>query len=172
MASQLAGWFVSVFSFLTVNTFGKYLTAFIISMFPILELRGGLIAASCFLHLPAWSSALVCMLGNILPVPFILWFIIPIFDRLKKTKRMKKIVAWCEKRANKKKKTIEDLKYYGLMIFVAIPLPVTGAWMGSLIAALLNMDKKKSILAIFCGLIIASLIMILVSYKILGGLCS
>jgi uncharacterized membrane protein len=172
MASHLAEWFVSLFSFLTVNTFGKYLTAFIISMFPILELRGGLIAASCFLHLPALSSIFVCMLGNLLPVPFILWFIMPIFDRLKKTKRMKKVVAWAEKKANKRKRTIEDLKYYGLMIFVAIPLPITGAWTGSLIAAMLDMDKKKSILAIFCGLIIASAIMYLVSYKVLGGVCS
>ena len=171
MASGLAGWFVSLFSFLTVNTFGKYLTVFIISMFPILELRGGLIAASCLLHLNPILSVIVCMLGNLLPVPFILWFIMPIFDILKKTKHIKKFVNWCEKKANKRKKTIEDLKYYGLMIFVGIPLPVTGAWMGSLIAAMLNMDKKKSLLAIFCGLLIASGIMVMVSYGILGGLC-
>ena len=171
MTSSLAEWFVSLFSFLGGTLFSKHLIAMIISMFPILELRGGLIAASCILHLNPVTGAIACIVGNLIPIPFILWFIMPLFERLKKTKHLKKVVDWCEARANKKKKKIEDLAYYGLMIFVAIPLPVTGAWMGALIASMLGMDKKKSLLAIFVGLIIATLIMILVSYGLLGGIC-
>lgn len=171
MASNLAAWFVSLFSFLTVNTFGKYLTALIISMFPVLELRGGLIASSCLLHLNPALSVLVCIIGNMIPVPFILWFIMPLFDKWKKTKHMKKIVDLVENKANKKKKQIEDLKYYGLMIFVAIPFPATGAWTGALIASMLDMDKKKSFFSIFLGVIIASLIMLIVSFGVLGSLC-
>lgn len=171
MSTKLAAWFVSVFSFLTVNTFGKYITALIISMFPVLELRGGLIASSCLLHLQPIPSAIFCIIGNMIPVPFILWFIMPLFDKWKKTKYMKKVVAWVESKANKKKRQIEDLKYYGLMIFVAIPFPATGAWTGALIAAMLDMDKKKSFFSILLGVCIASLIMLVVSYGVLGSLC-
>lgn len=167
MASSLASSLVGVFSFLK----NKYLISFIISCFPILELRGGLLAASCILGLPPIPSIIVCYLGNLLPILFILLFIMPIFEKLKKTKYLKKVVDWCEKKANKRKKQIEDLKYIGLCLFVAVPLPVTGAWTGALIASLLGMDKKKSFLSIVIGLLFASLIMYIVSYVILGGIC-
>lgn len=171
MTSKLASIFVSLFSFLGTTILGKYLTVFLISMIPLLELRGGLIAASCLLHLPAVPSLIVSIVGNMLPVPFILMFIMPLFDKLKKTKMMKKVVLWCEKKADKKKGKIEKLQYYGLFLFVAIPLPSTGAWMGSLIASILHMDKKKSFLSILFGVITAGIIMLIISYVVLGGIC-
>ena len=135
----------------------------------ILELRGGLIAAS-LLNLPMWQSFIICFIGNLIPIPFILWFINPIFRHMRHWKFMGKIVTWCEEKAHSKQEKIENLKYVGLFLFVGIPLPGTGAWMGCLIAALLNLDKKKSLLAAFLGVIMAGMIMLLFSYGLLGRL--
>lgn len=169
MTEKLAAFFVGIFSFLGTSILGKYLTIFIISLFPILELRGGLIAAS-LLDLPALNAFFVCLIGNILPIPFILWLITKIFEWLKQFNFMGKVVRWCEEKANNKKGQIEKLKYLGLYLFVAVPLPGTGAWMGALIAALLDMDKKKSLLTIFVGILTAGVIMLIISYGIIGGL--
>lgn len=169
MTEKLVAIFVSIFSFLGTTLLGKYLTIFIISLFPILELRGGLIAAS-LLEVPAFNAFLICLIGNIIPIPFILWLITKIFEWLKKFEFMSKVVKWCEKTANNKKGQIEKLKYLGLYLFVAVPLPGTGAWMGALIAALLEMDKKKSLLTILLGVLTAGIIMLIVSYGIIGGL--
>jgi len=169
MTEKIVAFFVGIFSFLGTTMLGKYLTIFIISLFPILELRGGLIAAS-LLGVPALKAFIICFIGNILPIPFILWLITKIFEWLKQFKFMSKVVRWCEKTANNKKGQIERLKYLGLYLFVAIPLPGTGAWMGALIAALLEMDKKKSLFTIFLGVLSAGIIMLIVSYGIIGGL--
>ncbi|MBQ6687250.1 MAG: small multi-drug export protein [Bacilli bacterium] len=169
MTEKIVGIFVGIFSFLGTTLIGKYLTIFIISLFPILELRGGLIAAS-LLDVPAINAFIICVIGNILPIPFILWLITKIFEWLKKFNFMGKVVRWCEEKANNKKDQIEKLKYLGLYLFVAVPLPGTGAWMGALIAALLNMDKKKSLLTILLGVLSAGVIMLIVSYGIIGGL--
>lgn len=138
---------------------------FFISCMPILELRGGLLAAS-LLNLSPITSYILCILGNILPVPFILWFIEFLFEKLKKSP-LCKIVAWIEKKANSKKEKIEKFGYIGLILFVGIPLPGTGAWTGCLIAALLGMDKKKSFLATLIGIFMASIIMMLISFGFL-----
>lgn len=152
--------FLSVFSDLKAM---PYLTVFVISMIPILELRGGILAASSFLCLDPLKSFAICILGNIIPIPFILWFITPLFNRLRKTKYFSKLVTKIENSAISKKEKIENLKYIGLFLFVGIPLPGTGAWTGSLIAALLDMDKKKSLLAATCGVILAGIIMMITS---------
>lgn len=167
MAEKLAKSFIGLFSGITGTIFGKYLIVFIISLFPILELRGGLIAAS-LLDLPMWQSFIICFIGNIIPIPFILWFINPLFRKMKNLKGLGKIVSWCENKANSKKAKIENLKYLGLFLFVGIPVPGTGAWMGCLIAALLNMDKKKSFAAATLGVVLAGIIMLIFSYGILG----
>ncbi len=167
MTQKLAHFFVSLFGGITGTLFGKYVIVFLISLMPILELRGGLIAAS-LLGLPMWQSFLLCFIGNILPIPFILWFINPLFRAMRKLKHLGKVVIWCEEKAHSKQKKIENLKYIGLFLFVGIPLPGTGAWMGCLIAALLNMDKKKSLLAALLGVILAGIIMLFVSYGIIG----
>ncbi len=166
MAGNLAHTLVEAFSGLTSLKFGKELIVFIISLMPILELRGGLIAAS-LLGLSAVKSFVICFIGNIIPIPFILWLITPIFNYLKKTKLFKGIVTKLENRAMNKKEQIEKMQYIGLLLFVGIPIPGTGAWMGCLIAALLNMEKKKAMLYAILGVIMAGIIMLLFSYGIL-----
>ena len=170
MAEKLAKTLISIFGSITSIWWGKYLVMFIISLMPILELRGGLIAAS-LLKAPIIPSFIVCFIGNIIPIPFILWFITKIFDMLKKRgKLLGKIVTKIEQKASSKKDQIERLKYLGLILFVGIPLPGTGAWTGCLIASLLGMDKKKSFLSATFGVFIAGLIMLIFSYGILGGI--
>ena len=169
MTEKIASFMVGLFGGVAGSFMGRYLVIFIISMFPILELRGGLIAAS-LLDLPMWQSFLICFLGNIIPIPFILWLINPIFRKMRNWPYLGKIVTWCENKANSKKDQIENLKYWGLFLFVGVPLPGTGAWTGCLIAALLNMDKKKSMLAAIAGVILAGIIMLIFSYGILGNI--
>lgn len=169
MSENLAKSLVGVFSGLTALKYGKQLIVFIISLLPILELRGGLIAAS-LLNLNAVESFIICFLGNIIPIPFILWLITPIFDKLKKTKKLSKLVNKLESKALSKKDQIEKYKYIGLMLFVGIPLPGTGAWTGCLIAALLGMDKKKSLIFSILGVIMAGIIMMILSFGVLGNI--
>ena len=142
---------------------------FIISMIPILELRGGLLAAS-LLKIPAVKAIPICIAGNIIPIPFILLFIRQIFKWLKKTKLFRGLIIKLENRAMGKSDQIKRYEFLGLLLFVGIPLPGTGAWTGSLIASLLEVDIKKSSIAIFCGLIMATVIMYVVSYGIVGNL--
>ena len=141
---------------------------FIISMIPILELRGGLLAAS-LLKIPAVKAIPICIAGNIIPIPFILLFIRQIFKWLKKTKLFRGLIVKLENRAMGKSDQIKRYEFLGLLLFVGIPLPGTGAWTGSLIASLLEVDIKKSSIAIFCGLVMATVIMYVVSYGIVGN---
>ena len=169
MANELASSLVESFSSLTSLKYGKELIVFIISMLPILELRGGLIA-SALLGLDGLSSFIICFLGNIIPIPFILWLITPIFDWLKKTRLFRGLVGKLENKAMSKKEQIEKLQYIGLMLFVGIPLPGTGAWTGCLIAALLDMNKKKAMLYAILGVVMAGIIMMILSYGILDNI--
>lgn len=167
MTDKITKFVIGIFGSWAGTIMGKYIIVFIISMIPILELRGGLLAAS-MLGLPMWQSYLICLIGNIIPIPFILWLINPLFRHMRNWPFIGKFVLWCEKKANSKKEQIENLKYWGLFLFVGIPLPGTGAWTGCLIAALLNMDKKKSLFAAICGVLMAGIIMLILSYGILG----
>ena len=169
MAEQLATFFVELFGELTSLKFGKELIIFIISLMPILELRGGLIAAT-LLGLKGLPSFIICFLGNIIPIPFILWLITPIFNKMKKTRKLSGLVDKLERKAMSKKEQIEKLQYLGLMLFVGIPLPGTGAWTGCLIASLLDMDKKKASIAAVLGVIMAGIIMMIVSYGVLDNI--
>ena len=105
-----------------------------------------------------------------IPIPFILLFIRQIFKVLKKTKLFHGLIVKMEDRAMGKSDQIKRYEFFGLLLFVGIPLPGTGAWTGSLIASLLEVDIKKSSIAIFCGLIMATVIMYVVSYGIVGNL--
>ena len=170
MSEKLTKIFIGLFGGISSVWWGKYLVMFIISLMPILELRGGLIAAS-LMDAPMLPSFIVCFIGNIIPIPFILWFITAIFDFMKrKSPKLAKIVEKMELKADKQKDKIERLKYLGLGLFVGIPLPGTGAWTGCLIAALLGLDKKKSCLAAIIGVVMAGIIMLIFSYGILGGI--
>ena len=159
---------IKLFSGLTALKFGKELIVFIISILPILELRGGLIAAS-LLNVSPLTGYIVSIIGNTLPVPFILLFINKILDWMGKSKIkwMNKLSKWLDKKARKHKDSIEKYGYLGLTLFVGIPLPGTGAWTGCLAASVLNMDKKKSFISIMIGIIMASIIMMLISYGLL-----
>ncbi len=142
---------------------------FIISMIPILELRGGLLAAS-LLKVSAAKAIPLCIMGNIIPIPFILLFIRQIFKWTKKVPLFRGFVEHLENRAMKKSDNIKRYEFLGLLLFVGIPLPGTGAWTGSLIASLLEVDIKKSSIAILCGLVLATIIMYIVSYGVVGNI--
>lgn len=159
---------IKLFSGLTALKFGKELIVFIISILPILELRGGLIAAS-LLNVSPLTGYIVSIIGNTLPVPFILLFINKILDWMGKSKIkwMNKLSKWLDKKARKHKDSIEKYGYLGLILFVGVPLPGTGAWTGCLAASVLNMDKKKSFISIMLGIIMVSIIMMLISYGLL-----
>lgn len=154
-------------------TLGKYVSkeivVFIISMIPILELRGGLIVAS-LLQVPITTAIPLCIIGNIIPIPFILLFIKQVFKWLKKIKIFRGLIEKLENRAMSKSDNIKKYEFWGLVLFVGIPLPGTGAWTGSLIAALLDVDFKKAVLAELLGIAIATVIMSIVSYGLLGAL--
>ena len=153
------------------TSLGKYIPAELVvvfvSMLPILELRAGLFVAK-FLGLPLLKAIPLCILGNIIPIPLILLFIKKIFKWLGKTRLFHKLVEKLEARAMKKSKALANGEFVGLMLFVGIPIPGTGAWMGSLIAALLEVDFKKAILAELAGIAIATIIVSILSYGLLG----
>lgn len=148
-----------------LNGLNKDVTVFIISMIPILELRGGIIAASV-LSVPYLRALVICIIGNIIPIPFILLFINKIFQWLKSFQLTRGLVEKMEYRAMGKSDKIQKYEFLGLLLFVGVPLPGTGAWTGSLVAALLGIKLKKAVPAIFLGIILASAIMSFVAYGI------
>lgn len=171
MAAKLAEKLVGAFSGLLALKYGKHLIVFIISLMPILELRGGLIAAS-LLGMDPVESYIVTILGNIIPIPFILWLINGILKWMRESKIrfLNSFANWLYAKVDKHKGQIEKYGFWGLVLFVGIPLPGTGAWTGCLIAAVLNMNKKKAMLAALIGVFMASIIMMLVSFGIIGNL--
>ena len=152
---------------------GKYISAkavvFIVSLLPLLECRGGLIVAS-LLGVDIVEAIPICVIGNFLPIPFILLFIKKIFEWLSRFRPTEKLVRKLEDRAAKKSDALEKGEFLGLMLFVGIPLPGTGVWTGSLIAALLDVDFKKALVAEILGILIATVIMSIVSYGLLAQL--
>ena len=163
MVEKIVAFILSLFSSLKVIPFGKELIVFIISLMPILELRGGLLAAS-LLNLNPLESYIIAVIGNIIPIPFILWFINNILNWMRKKKKLEKIVKWLDKKVIKHKDQIEKYGFWGLVLFVGIPLPGTGAWTGSLVAALFHFKVKDAVLSILGGLILATCIMCFISY--------
>ena len=149
----------------TLSALPEELIVFIVSMLPLIELRGGLILAP-FLGMPMWTAIPICLAGNILPIPFILWFITPIFNWLKKTKLFRPLVEKLEAKSLGKSDRIQKYEFWGLVLFVGIPIPGTGAWTGALIASLLNVKIKKAFPAIILGLLLATTIMCIITYFI------
>ena len=147
------------------NTFlGKILLTFLVSMVPIVELRGAIpIATGAGLD---WRVAIiVAIIGNMIPVPFIIIFIKKIFAWMRKTsEKLDKIVVKMENKAFSKRDVIDKYGPWGLFIFVAIPLPGTGAWTGSLIAAMLDIPLRKAFPAVALGVVTAGIIVAFVSY--------
>lgn len=153
--------------FLQKYNLSSEIIVFVISLLPILELRGGLIAAK-LLGMPLIKAFIVCFAGNILPIPFILLFIKKIFEIMKKFNILTGFVNWLEAKAAKKSDSIRKKQLIGLFFFVAIPLPGTGGWTGALISSLLEMPIKKSLPTIVAGVFGAGLIMVTLTYFIPG----
>ena len=169
MASKLVKSILGVFGGITSSLFGKYALIFIISLMPILELRGGLIAASLLDIEPLWAF-IVCMVANILIIPFVLFLIEAVLEFLMRFKKLGQLITRFKEKTLKKKSSIEKYGYLGIMLFVAVPLPGSGAWTGCFLAVLLGLDNKKSFLAALLGVFIAGVIMMIFSYGILKGI--
>lgn len=152
--------------FLTAHGIPDWLVVFIISVCPILECRLGMFTAIVLLEMNPFVGFIISFLGNILPIPFILLLINWIFKVLKKVPGINKAIFWLENKTMKKRDKIDKYGIWGLLIFVAIPLPGTGGWTGALLASLLELDKKKSFLVILLGVFIAGLIITVLSLVI------
>ena len=147
------------------DTVGEELCVFFCSMLPIIELRGA-IPLGATLGLPWWQTFLIAVVGNMLPVPIILLFVKSVLTWMGKCriKFFNKIANKMFEKAEKNRAKIEKYAFWGLTLFVAIPLPATGAWTGTLVAALFDMKFWKSLLAAFIGVLIAGVVMTLISY--------
>lgn len=171
MTEKLVSFLLNLLSGIQSIPFGREIIAFLLSMLPIIELRGGIIAGRA-LGLDPIPTFIICYIGNILPVPFILWLIKGIINWMRESNinLLRKFVKWLDKKVNDKKVQIEKYGFWGLVLFVGIPLPGTGAWTGCLIAAMLDMDKKKSFLAAAIGVVMAGIIMSILSIGIFDGI--
>lgn len=167
MAQELAQSFVEFFQ----NKIPDELIIFLISLLPILELRGGMIAAYA-LGVKLIPAFIICYIGNLLPIPFILLFIRKIFQFLKRFGWTRKLIEKIELRSMRKSDKVEKYREWGLLLFVAIPLPGTGGWTGALISALLDLRIKKSFPIIMLGVFIAGVIMSLAVYGVIGGIAT
>lgn len=135
------------------------LVVFITSMLPIIELRGALPMAINIFKIPWFKAFLISYVGNLVPVPVILWLLKPIVRILSKVKFLDRFFKWLFERTRRKgNKVIEKYEEIGLLAFVAIPLPGTGAWTGALIAFLFGLEFKKSFLVISLGVLIAGVV--------------
>lgn len=138
---------------------GELLATFLVSMLPVVELRGA-IPIGVGLGLPLWQAVLVSIVGNILPAPFIIAFVRTVLDWLRgRSDRARRVAEWLEaKGSSKKAEQIRQGQFWGLLFFVGIPLPGTGAWTGALIAALLNMRMKRALPPIILGVLLAAVL--------------
>ena len=147
---------------------GKLLAAAAISMVPVVELRGG-IPFGILSGLSPWKAYLTCVIGNMIPVPLIIVYIRQIFLWTRRRfPRLGRMVDALEKKAHLKGRTVLKYRYWGLYIFVALPLPGTGGWTGALVAAFLNMRLRSAVPSILLGLMTAGLIVTFLTGSITG----
>ena len=151
----------------------KYLIVFFISMVPLIELRGAIPYAIGY-NLPVLPSYIIAIIGNMLPVPIIYLFARRVLEFGKDKKYIGKFFTWCLKKGEAGGKKLQEKAgkglYWALFIFVGIPLPGTGAWTGTLAASILDMDFKKSVIAVMAGVILAGIIMGILSLGIFKGI--
>ena len=150
-----------------LETVGREWCVFFCSLLPIIELRGAIPLGSGF-GLPFWQTYLISVIGNILPVPFILLFIKGILTWMSKcrVKAFNKVAGWLFRKAEKNRGKVEKYASLGLVLFVAIPLPGTGAWTGSLVAAVMDMKFWRAFLSALIGVLVAGVVMTLISYGV------
>lgn len=149
-------------------TLAEEFCVLICSMLPIIELRGAIPMAAAF-GMPWWEAYALCVVGNMLPVPVILLFIkkFIIWSMNSKIKFLNRLANWLNRKVEKNRTRIEKFAFWGLCAFVAIPLPTTGAWTGSLVAAMIDMKFWKALLTAALGVIIAGVIVTVIVY---GGI--
>lgn len=146
--------------------FRNVVLTFLMAMVPVVELRGA-IPFGVGNGVPLWLSIFVSILGNLVPVPFIILFIRKIFAMLRKwSQKLDHLVTRLEERAAKKSDVVSRYEFWGLVFLVAIPLPGTGAWTGALVAAMMDLKMKKSVPAIMLGVVIAAIIVSCITYGV------
>ena len=137
----------------------KDLITFVVSMLPIVELRGA-VPIGVALGINSWKLYILAVIGNMLPIPFVLLLARPVINFCLTNRYFKRIGSWLQSKVNKNSDKIVKYGTWGLMLFVAIPLPGTGAWTGALVAALLDLRLKKAVPSILLGVMIAGIIML------------
>ena len=151
----------------------KYLIIFLVSMVPLIELRGA-VPIPVGMNLPLLPSYIVCILGNMLPVPFIFFFARKVLEWGADKPVIGKFFTFCLEKGHKGGQKLQEKAgrglFVALLLFVGIPLPGTGAWTGTLAASLLDMDFKSSVIAVMCGVVLAGVIMGLLSMGVFGAL--
>ena len=159
LPTDLMGW-------LTGTMAGEFTLTVLVSMIPVVELRGGIpfgVAAG----LPVWAAFIAAVIGNLIPVPFIIVYIRRIFQWMRRRMpRLNSLVDKLERKAHLKGQRVSKYKYLGLMLFVAVPLPGTGAWTGSLAAAFLDMPLRKAIPSVVAGVLIAGMAISILTYGV------
>ena len=157
---------MDIMQWLTQNPVGEFCFTMLVSMVPVVELRGGIpfgVAAG----LPVWAAFIAAVIGNLIPVPFIIVYIRRIFQWMRRRMpRLNSLVDKLERKAHLKGQKVSKYKYLGLMLFVAIPLPGTGAWTGSLAAAFLDMPLRKAIPSVVVGVLIAGMAISILTYGV------
>ena len=157
---------MELMQWLTQTMAGEFTLTVLVSMVPVVDLRGGIpfgVAAG----LPVWAAFLAAILGNLIPAPFIIVYIRRIFQWLRlRLPRLNSLVDKLEKKAHLKGQKVSKYKYLGLAIFVAIPLPGTGAWTGALAAAFLDMPLRKAIPSIVAGVLTAGVVISIVTFGV------
>lgn len=157
---------MDLMQWLTTDLNGEFILTLLVSMIPVVELRGGIpfgVAAG----LPVWAAYLAAVIGNLIPVPFIVVYIRRVFMFMRQhMPRLNSLVDKMEQKAHLKSASVLKYQYLGLAIFVAIPLPGTGAWTGALVAAFLDMRLKKAMPSIMGGVLSAGLIISILSYGV------
>ncbi|MBE6610150.1 MAG: small multi-drug export protein [Ruminococcaceae bacterium] len=143
----------------------KRVIVFVLSMVPVIELRGAIPVGWGF-KLPLWQTLVLSIGGNILIIPFVILLFNRVLELLRKFRLTTKIANFIEERTQRKSEKVENWVFLGLMLFVAIPLPGTGAWTASMIAGLLQMKMRKAFLPIVLGVICAAVIVTLVTYGV------
>lgn len=161
--------FVEKIEHFFLETVGEELCVFLCSLLPIIECRGA-VPLGAVIGLPWWQTYLLAAAGNMLPVPFILLFIRAFLKYLTKSrvKFFNKVGNWLNEKVEKHKGKIEKYSYLGVMLFVALPVPGTGAWTGTLIASVLDLEPKKTFVFVLAGVLIATTIMTAVSYGLVA----
>ena len=168
MQEKSASLIIELLSGLINYPLGKQIIVFLTSIMPVLELRGGLIVAA-LLNLSPLESYSISIVANLIPIPFIIYLIETIIIKMQKSRVrfFRSFALWICKKVDKNKSSIEKYGFWGLVIFVGIPLPGTGAWTGAMVAGMLGMDRKKAILSIALDVFLASIIMMIISFGII-----